>query len=288
MKPSPYQIMSFTHVARARSFSRAAEQLGVTQSSVTQHIAKLEKNMGTLLFVRRRDGVELTQTARELFALSDRMRTLEELITEKVASYGDLSSGHLRIIANAPRPAMPLVAEYTRRYPGIEIYFSLHDWTTAMELLRDREVDIGVVTEPRPIEGEFICELGRSPYMAYIRRDHPLAGQGVLSLQDLSETLVILPEDGSFTQRVVAQKCAELGMPLTRTMKTRSSPVLKEAVLHGVGIGLFLDDSMFPSQSLVALPIREMPETYGHYLVTPRDKQNLRLIRSFAELADSD
>ena len=62
--------------------------------------------MGTQLFVRRHDGVELTRAARELFEISDRLRTMEERVAEKIASYSELESGHLKIIANAPRPAV--------------------------------------------------------------------------------------------------------------------------------------------------------------------------------------
>ena len=57
--PSPYQIKAFTHVAREGSFSLAAKVLGVTQSSVTQHVGKLETVMGTQLFIRRRGALEL-------------------------------------------------------------------------------------------------------------------------------------------------------------------------------------------------------------------------------------
>ena len=99
VKPSPYQIAAFTHAARERSFTRAAERLGVTQSSVTQHVAKLERIMGTRLLVRRRDGLELTRAGHELFAVSDRLRTLEQLIEERVANYSAFATGHLVVIA---------------------------------------------------------------------------------------------------------------------------------------------------------------------------------------------
>lgn len=162
MKPSPYQITAFTEVAREGSFSRAAASLGVTQSSVTQHVAKLEKMMGAQLFIRRRDRVELTASARDLFDVSDRLRTLEQLVAEKIASYGALASGQLTIIANAPRPVMPVMAAFTRAYPQVQISFSLCDWTTAMGRLRARDVDIAIVTEPERLEGARITEIGRA------------------------------------------------------------------------------------------------------------------------------
>ncbi|WP_299396321.1 LysR family transcriptional regulator [Pelagibius sp.] len=285
MKPSPYQITAFTAAARERSFSKAAESLGVTQSSITQHVAKLEKIMGTLLFVRRRDGLELTPAAEELFQISDRLRTLEQLVDEKVASYGALSDGHLRIIANAPRPALPVIAAYTRLYPQVRIEFSLYSWTIAMQKLHERDMDIAIITEPQAVEGVSIHEINQTPYKAHLRRDHPLADRKVLSLHDLAEETVIMPEDGSFTQRVVSAKTREHGIELVRVIKTSTFPVVKEAVLHGVGVGIVLEDSLFPSRHLVTVPLKEMPEVYRHCLVTPPYKQDLRLVRSFLDVA---
>lgn len=285
MKLSPYQIAAFTQVARDRSFSEAAVSLGVSQSSITQHVAKLEKIMGSPLFIRRREGVELTKAARELFEISDRLRTLEQVIEERIASYSDLSAGYLKIVANAPRPAMPILADYVRRFPKVEVEFSLFDWTTATTLLKNREADIGVITEPEPLDGTSIHELERTPYRAYMRADHPLAVRGELSLADLAEVPLIVPEDGSFTQKILLEKTGRRGIIMSQIIKTRTFPVMKEAILHGVGIGLMLENSMYPSQNLIALPVVELRDQYRHCLVTPREKGNLRIVQSFLDIA---
>ena len=135
MKSNHHQITVFTYACREGSFSRAAQRLGVTQSSITQHVAKLEKAMGTQLFVRRRDGLELTSAGRDLFALTDRLTALEQQVQEKVQDVGALEDGHLRIIANAPRPILPIIAAYNRFYPNVRIDFTLFDWTSAMTML---------------------------------------------------------------------------------------------------------------------------------------------------------
>ncbi|HUJ99052.1 MAG TPA: LysR family transcriptional regulator [Stellaceae bacterium] len=285
MKPSPYQITAFTLAAREGSFTRAAERLGVTQSSITQHVAKLERIMGTQLFVRRRDGLELTRAGRELFAVSDRLRTLEQLIEEKVGSYGEFATGHLTVIANAPCPAMPVIARYTALYPRVQLKFTLVSWAVAMQQLHEREADIAIVTQPDIDDQLYSLPVETTRYRAYVRRGHPLAGRKRVSLRDLADQIVIVPEDGSLTQRLLHRKCAELGVKLTSLLKTTTFPLVKEAVLHGVGVGLLLDDSMFPSTNLVALDIAEMQETYTNCLVTPADKRELRFVRSFIDVA---
>lgn len=286
MKPSPYQITAFTHVARERSFTRAAERLGVTQSSVTQHVAKLERLMGSQLFIRRRDGLELTRAGRELFAISDRLHTLEQLVQEKVSSYGQFTTGHLTVIANAPCPAMPVIARYVALYPRVQIDFTLVSWTVAMQQLHERTADIAIVAEPEIGDLLYSLPIGKTRYRAYVCRGHPLATRKRLELRDLSDQTVIVPEDGSLTQRLLHQKCAELGVTLSRLLKTTTFPLVKEAVLHGIGVGLLLDDSMFPSSNLVAIDLAEMRETYTNYLVTPADKRELRFVRSFVDVAN--
>ncbi len=286
MRISPQQIEAFTYAARERSFSRAANVLGVTQSAVTQHVGKLERMMGVQLFVRKRSGLELTRPAKELFVLSDRMCTIEQLIAERLQSYSALSTGHLRIIANAPLPAMPLIAAYRERYPDVNVEFGLYSWTLAMNMVRERAIDIAIITEPDHIEGMFSQELESTQYTAYMKRSHALANRRPLSLHDLINETVVLPEAGSLTQKVIHERTAALGIELKRVMTMLTFPVVKEAVMHGIGIGILLDNSFSPSSYLVTRPIKELEDVFRTYMVAPADKSDLHFVRSFIEIAD--
>ncbi|MEM9104979.1 MAG: LysR substrate-binding domain-containing protein, partial [Pseudomonadota bacterium] len=83
-------------------------------------------------------------------------------------------------------------------------------------------------------------------------------------------------------------KLEETRLSFSRTVRMATFAVVKEAVLHGVGIGILLQDSLYPSANLVAIPIRDMAETYEDCLVLPAEKQNLRLVRRFVDLAVLD
>lgn len=286
MKPNHHQVTAFTYACREGSFSRAAQRLGVTQSSITQHVAKLEKTMGTQLFIRRRDGLELTSAGRDLFALTEQMAALEQRIQEKVQDFAALEDGHLRIIANAPRPILPVIAAYNRRYPKVRIDFTLFDWTSAMSLLRDFGVDIALITEPALTDNLFGMPAGETCYKAHLLAGHPLATREAISLSDLVNETVIVPEHGSLTLREFQKAQARSGVVLSRIMRTTTFPVVKEAVLHGAGIGILLDGCLYPSPEIVAVPITELPQTYRNYLVTPMHKRHLRLIESFIEVME--
>ncbi len=278
---NPYQIKAFTHVARERSFSKAAQRLGVTQSSATQHVAKLERVMGTKLFIRRRDGLELTRAGHQLFKITDRLTSLDQLVAEKINDYSALNDGYIRIIATAPRPAMPIIARFGVLYPQVQIDFKTFDWTTAMSLLQERQIDVAIVTEPSQTDSLFTREIRRSRYMAHMRKDHRLAGRHSISLSELQSETLVLPEDGSLTQKLAKAKIRDHRLEFPRVLKTTTFPMVKEALLHDLGVGLLLENSLYPSQDLVAVPIKEMAEEYRDFVVIPKDKEDLRITKSF-------
>jgi LysR family transcriptional regulator, low CO2-responsive transcriptional regulator len=286
MKISSHQIVAFTEVFRQRSVSEAAAVLGVTQSAVTQHLAKLEQHMGTTLFIRHRSGLEPTKPAQELFALTDRVRVLEQLVAERINAYSDLSAGHLTVIANAPRPAMPIISEFNRQFPAVRITFSLVPWELAKQRLEARDVDIAIITEPDDIANLFHVQLSKTRLMALMRREHRFASRPTLTLAELAQERIILTEDGSLTLREVEKAYLENSTSMPNIIKMATYPVLKEAVLHGIGIGILLEDSVFPAEELIYRSVDELRNEFKTYIVTTSDKRRLRCVKSFFETVE--
>ena len=278
---NPYQFKAFSQVVREGSFSAAARAMGVSQSAVTQHVSKLEAVVGVRLLVRARDGVQLTQTGQEFFELADRYSVLDAVIDEKLRGYSEFTEGHLRIIANAPHPALRLISTYAKLYPDVNIDFALYDWSTAMELLQNQQTDIGIVTDPTRREDWHYVPVARARYVLYLRNDHPLAGANHVSLSNLLEETLLLPESGSLTQRVVTTALKKHGLRFRRVVKTTSFPVMKEAILEGLGVGIFLQDSAQKESLLREIPIEELKRQHETCVVVPNYKLDLRLTQSF-------
>lgn len=285
MKPSPYQIAAFTEVARHRSFSKAAQVLEVTQSSVTQHVAKLEKNMGAQLFVRRRDGLDLTRAGRELFDVADRWRSLDQLVDETVNSYANVESGSLRVVANAARPAMQVIQQFLSAYPRVQIEFMLASWQLTMQKLKNRDVDVAFIVEPDPLENLIIHELQETKFAAFVHRSHPMASKKVIAFKEVEDQTIIVPEDGSMTQRLIQELIEKTKVRPKRIIQVATFPVVKEAVLHQVGIGFMLTDALYPSSNLRKIDVRELDRSYRHCLAIPSERQDIRIIKSFQEIA---
>lgn len=285
MTPSPQQTAALVHVVREGSFTRAARTLGVTQSAVTQQIAKLEAGLGTRLLLRGADGVTPTPAGEELYDLCAQIETLRETLAERARAFSAIEGGTLRVIANAPQPALRMIGAAMRRLPGLEIAFALHDWTTAVRMMRGRRADLGIITEPPEIEGFTRHEVARACYGLYRR-----AGRRPKALPDLSdlarETLIML-EPGSYTERALRRAFAATGRPLPRLLQVTSFPLMKEAVLAGLGHGVFLSSSAEDDPRLRFDPISALPEVTT-YAVVPRERRASRIVATMLDGQDGD
>lgn len=288
MALNAHRIRAFAVSAREGGFSAGAARMGVSPSAVSQQITALEREVGAPLFLRRRAGLELTRTGAALFDLADRWDKLSTALEERLTDFSTLATGHLRVVANSPRPALVHIAAFGRVAPGVEVSFTLLDWTSAMRTLRERGADVGVITEPGPLYGWRRRELGRSAYCAYLRRDHPLNERPTLSLADLMGETVLLPEEGSFTRRYVSRLMKAEGLAFERTMSTTTFPLMREAVLHGVGVGLFLEDALHPQDPLVSKPVAEMTERHATCLMVPDDSVEMASLRLFEDCATDE
>jgi len=286
MRPNHHQFVAFAHVVREGSFSAAAARMGVTQSTVTQHIGNLEKAAGTLLLRRGRDGVELTPAGQEFYDLADRMAALEAEVSERLEGFNAMRSGRLNVIGNAPQPALRLIAAFLRRFPDIEVSFSLYDWSTATQMIRNRLADIALITDPPASDIWERIPIESVDYVLYCPLAHPLSGRDSVSLRDLEVETVIVPEKGSLTRRVLEDACRTHRIALQRVVTMTTFPLMYEAVLQGVGVAVFLRDSSLIKNAAVEIPIEELDRHHETHLIATKDRVRLKLVREFINCLD--
>lgn len=285
LRPNHHQFEAFAYVVREGSFSAAAARLGVTQSTITQHIAKLENNVGTVLLVRGRDGVELTPTGQDFYDLADRMVALDAEVSERLEGFNAMQEGRLKVIGNAPQPALKIIARFRQRYPDIRVDFGLHDWTTATSMIRSRLADVGLITDAPEHETWERIHIEQSQYVLYCPADHRFARQDDVSLTELQQETLIVPEKGSLTQRLLGNTCKNHGITLTRTVTMTTFPLMCEAVLQGIGVALFLRNSSLIQDNIAQIAVREMPDQQDTYLIATKDRTRLKLVAEFINAA---
>ena len=278
-------LVAFAHVVRVGSVSAAARGLGLTQSAVSQRIKKLEEAFGAKLFVRDREGFSLTPTGQDVFLIADKQADLQKLFDEKLSGYVNGEDGQLAIIGNAPLPALRLISAFLGIRPNVKIDFTVVDWTTSVELLQSRKIDVAVLTAPKSSSHWVSQKIGTTVYGAYLSSENPLAKAPALSLADLASEVLLLPETGSLTERVVGNALAAAGLTPRRMIRLTTFPLLKEAILQNIGVGLFLEGATADSELLVWRPVRELTEVFDICLTVPAGKEDLRLVREFLEIA---
>ncbi len=285
MRPNHHQFEAFAYVVREGSFSAAAARLGVTQSTITQHIAKLEKNVGTLLLLRGRDGVGMTPAGQDFYDLADRMVALDTEISERLEGFNAMKEGRLKIIANAPQPALRIIARFRRRFPEIRVDFGLYDWTTATSMIGKRLADVGLITDAPENANWDRIYVESARYVIYCDSASPLAARSEISLAELVEETVILPEKGSLTRRLLEQACKRHGIALNRVVTMTTFPLMCEAVRQGIGVAVFLQNSGLIKDNITEVPVTEMPTPHHTHLIATKDRRRLKLVAEFVNAA---
>ena len=200
MNYSLRQLKVFVTVAQAKSFSRAGEIIGLSQSAVSHSVKELESQTGVLLLDRTTREVVLTEAGQQLAARLERL--LDELqgTLREAGRTGQQLSGTVRVAASQTISAHLIpqcIAQSNRRYPDIR--FVLHDrpqqWV--LESIRQGDVDFGIVIDPGVV-GDLQCETVLSePFFLLCRSDHPFAVMPEVDWQALQGAKLVLQDYAS-------------------------------------------------------------------------------------------
>lgn len=236
------QLAAFCAVVERRSFSQAAELLGVTQPAVSLQVRALEKRLGTQLLDRSGRRVEPTEPGRRLYRGAQRLLTLESQLLEEVASgsEGDLA-GALAIGASTGPAAIvvpQLLCEFQRAHPGVRVALEVHDTRTVVELVAERRLELGIVGAAPRHRGVRFEPFAHDEVVLVCPPGHRFAGRDVDVHELGSETLVVMQE-GAGVRRIVEDELRRLGLRL-RDLDVRLELGLQEsarsAVLAGYGV----------------------------------------------------
>lgn len=233
-----YQV--FLEVARARSFSRAAAALYVTQPAVSQNIRALEERLGVKLFLRNARGVTLTEEGERLYRdVSGAMSRIEEA-EARFLQLQTLNVGTLRIGASdtiCKYVLLPFLKNFHETYPGVSIKVTNRTSSETVRLLREGQVDVGFVNSPTPVEDGMSCEPILSVQDGFVctpalARTLPKT----LRYEDLAELPLLMLERLSSTRRYWDRLFEQRGITLRPQIELGSLDLLLEFASIGLGI----------------------------------------------------
>src|SRR5436309_1582931 len=236
------QLAAFCAVVERKSFSQAAERLGVTQPAVSLQIRSLEQRLGRQLLDRSGRRVEPTEAGRRLYASAQRLLAAEEHLLEDLdADDEGTVTGTLELGASTGPggTVVPvLLCEFQERHPDVRVRLSVFDTQTVVDRVADRELELGVVGAARRHRGVVFEPFFHDEVVLAVPHGHRFAGRTV-TLDELKEEPLVLMQDGAGVRQVIDDELRAAGVR-PRDLDVRLELGLQEsarsAVLAGYGV----------------------------------------------------
>lgn len=280
------QLRLLEAVARNSSFTRAAEELFLTQPAVSTQIKQLEEEVGMPLFEQIGKKIFLTQAGKEVFAFSkniaQQFKEVETVLDDlKGVRRGSLT---LTVTSTGKYFAPYLLAEFLKHHPGIDVHLEVTNREEIVAALQENLPDLAIMgTPPANVDLKSQAFM-QNPLVITARPDHPLVGVGRIPLERLAEEHFIMRELGSGTRTAAEKFFAQRGVPLNTTMEMSRNEAIKHAVMAGLGLGIVsLHTLEFELQlnRIAILSVEGFPIMKEWYLVHRDGKRMSPVVQEF-------
>lgn len=289
MKPvTLHQLQVFAVTARHRSFTRAAEELFLTQPTVSMQVKQLAKAIGLPLFeqVGKRlyltpAGESLLKTCEDIF---ERLNQFEMTVADlKGLKQGRLS---LTVVTTAKYFAPRLLGPFCQRYPAIDVALKVTNRERVLSRLNHNDDDLYIVSQPpedADVQRHSFLDDG---LVVLAPPHHPLVGKPNLHIKDLSQEPFLMREQGSGTRRMVEAFFSEHQVQVPVRMELGSNEAIKQAVTAGLGLSILSHHTLALERALGQLAILDVqgfPLSRHWYVVYPTGKQLSVVAQAFLD-----
>ena len=281
-------LTTFIHVAELLSFTRAAELLGYSQSTISFQIKQLEEELGGMLFERINHTVTLTERGRELLAYAHRVRALTDEFKEGLLA--EECRGHIHIVTPdsvCEELLYSCYRDFHRRYPHISIKFTTADTAVMFEMLDHNEADAIITLDSHSYRRDYVIAKEAPLPMHFVASaDSRFAGREGLTLRELAGEPFILTEHGQGYRRVLDKELARRSLDITPVLEIGRTDIITR-LLPGSDMVSYLPD--FVTEELVAagelayLPVTDMEPEVWKQLIYHRNKWLSRSLSAFIE-----
>jgi DNA-binding transcriptional LysR family regulator len=287
------QLQAFCAVVEKKSFSQAAEQLGVTQPAVSLQVRALEQRLGQSLLDRSGRRVEPTEAGRRLYRSAQRMLALEEQLLDEVSADDGRLTGTLAIAASTGPGAhlVPLLlCEFQREHPDLHVALSIWDTQTVIDRVVDRQLELGVVGALRRHRSLEFEPLVRDEIVLAVPPGHDAAG-GTISLDQLKEETLIVMQEGAGVRQVVEEELRRAGLRLRGIepkLELGLQESIKSAVAAGYGVAFISRTAIegeLAAGRLAAAQVEGVEPARQIYIVRARGRSATRAAEAFLSFA---
>lgn len=288
------QLAAFCAVVERKSFSQAAERLGVTQPAVSLQIRSLEQRLGRRLLDRSGRRVEPTEAGLRLYASAQRVLAAEESLLEELDAGEDGAvSGTLELGASTGPggTVVPvLLCEFQERHPDLRIRLSVSDTQTVVDRVADRELELGIVGAGRKHRGVVFEPFFRDEVVLACPAGHRFADK-TISLEQLETEPLIVMQEGAGVRQVIEDELRKAGARL-KDLDVRLELGLQEsvrtAVLAGRGISFISRlaiEADLEAGRIATARVRGLDPVREIFVVRAAGRSETRAARAFLEFA---
>ena len=283
-----HQLKVFEAVARHNSFTRAAEELFLTQPTVSMQVKQLSKAVGLPLFEQVGKRLFLTDAGKELYTtcqeIFDRLTQFEVAI----ADMKGLKQGSLRLaVVTTAKYVIPrLLGPFCQRYPGVDVSLFVDNHESVIDSLANNRHDLYILSNPPDDFDIAMHPFLENPLVVLAWRNHPLATETNIPIKRLADETFIMREPGSGTRQAVQKVFDAAELELKVKLDLGSNEAIKQAIAGGLGISVLSLHTLAlegPSSQLAILDVEGFPIERYWYVVYPSGKQLSIIAQTFFE-----
>jgi LysR family transcriptional regulator, low CO2-responsive transcriptional regulator len=281
-----HQLKVFEAVARHSSFTRAAEELFLTQPTVSMQVKQLSKSVGLPLFEQVGKRLYLTNAGKELYTTCRDIFTRLSEFEIAIADLKGLKQGALRlaVVTTAKYVVPRLLGPFCQRYPGIDVSLTVNNHEWVLGSLADNRDDLYILSQlPEDMDVKVYPFL-ENPLVVLAQRNHPLAHERNIPLKRLAEEPFIMREPGSGTRKAVQKLFDEHALQLKVKLDLGSNEAIKQAIAGGLGISVLSLHTLAlegHNSQLTILDVEGFPIERQWYVIYPSGKQLSVIARTF-------
>jgi DNA-binding transcriptional LysR family regulator len=282
------QLKVFEAVANHLSFSRAAEELHLTQPAVSMQVQSLAEQAGVPLFEQMGKRIYLTAAGEELLRHARRIGQQLQEAADALAAIRGATGGRLTlgVVSTAKYFAPRLLVAFRDEHPDADLHLGVFNREALVNQLADNQIDLAIMGAP-PKEVETVASVfADHPHVIIAPAGHPLAAKKRIEPADLAGEPFLIREPGSGTRGAMERFFTGHGVALSNTTEMGSNETIKQAVMAGMGLAFISDHTIgleLAAGRLVRLPVTGTPVTRQWYVVHRADKQLLPMTLAFLD-----
>ena len=282
-------LITFIHVVELGSFTKAAEQLGYSQSTISFQIKQLEDELDCLLFERINHTITLTERGRELVSYAHQVRALTEDFKESLTNEEDCS-GHIHIVTPDSVCEEMIKSRYInfhKKYPKISIKFTTADTSAMFDMLDHNEADVIITLDSHNYKRDYVIAKEQPLSMHFVTNaSSPFAKKKKLSIKDIAAEPFVLTEYGQGYRRVFDREMAKRSIDITPILEIGRTDIITSILTQSNMISYlpdFVTTPMIEAGKLCYLDVADFKTDIWKQLIYHKNKWMSKCLRIFIE-----